>query len=158
MKPPAKNRWPLDTRLFAIALGLWACRLLIHAFLDAGELGLGDSLMLLAGLKLFGDAARFALLVEASIFFVLAWGILTEQRWAMLLALGVAADIVLSHLLFVAFNLNNPAKLSSVRTKAAEGPALVAVTLYLWIRSKALVFHWPSKSLAESGRAPEKNS
>lgn len=146
MESQAQNRWPLDTRLFAIALGLWACRLLIHAFLDPGELGLGDSLMLLAGLKLFGDAARFALLAEASIFFVLAWGILTQQRWAMLLALGVAADIVLSHLLFVTFNLNNPGKLASVRIKAKEGPVLVAITLYLWIRSKELVFHRPSNA------------
>jgi len=141
MEARAKNRWPIDTRLFAIGLGLWACRLLLRAFFDAGELGLGDSLMLLAGLKLFGDAARFALLVEASVFFVLAWGILIEQRWAMLLALGIAADIVLSHFLFVAFNLSNPARLSSVRAKAAEGPVLVAITLYLWIRSKDLVFH-----------------
>jgi hypothetical protein len=141
MEPP-RHRWPLDTRFFAIALAIWACYLLYRAIFSQGELALGDALMLFAGLKLYSDAARFALLAEASIFFAIALGIFSERRWAMLLALGLAADVVLSHLLFVAFNLHNPVKLTSVRAKAMQGPALVAIALYLWIRSKTLVFGW----------------
>lgn len=141
MQPP-HHRWPLDTRFFAIALAIWACYLLYRAIFNQGELALGDALMLFAGLKLYSDAARFALLAEASIFFSIALGIFAERRWAMLLALGLAADVVLSHLLFVIFNLSNPMKLSSVRARAMEGPALVAIALYLWIRSKSLVFDW----------------
>jgi hypothetical protein len=142
MEAQRPNRWPPDTRVFAFGLGAWACFLLYRAVFDESELGLGDALMLFGGLKLYGDAARFALTAEASIFLVIALGIFSERRWAMLLALGIAADIVLSHLLFVAFNLSNPVKLTSVRAKASEGPALVAIALYLWIRSKSLVFDW----------------
>jgi hypothetical protein len=114
--------------------------MLSRVIFDRGEIEISQALMLFAGLKLYSDAARIALMIEASIFLTIAVGIYMERRWALLLALGLFADIVLSHLLFVIFNLSNPARLSSVRAKATEGPAIVAAALYLWIRSKSLVF------------------
>jgi hypothetical protein len=69
-----------------------------------------------------------------------------QRRWALLMAFALMIDIVLNHLLFVIANLSTPAELTRVRTEAFEGPVLVALALYLWIRSKLLVFGWTGAS------------
>ena len=142
MSPSETKRWPLDTKLFAIGLAVWALHVLGRAFLDESQLTVGRALMLFNGLKLYADEARIALLAEAGIFSVVALGMYLQRRWALLMALALMADIVLNHLLFVITNLSTPHELAHVRTEAFEGPILVALTLYLWIRSKWLVFGW----------------
>ncbi len=142
MSPPATQRWPLDTKLFAIGLGAWALHVIERAFYEDSDLNVGRALMLFNGLKLYANEGRIALLIEAGIFFVVALGMYSQRRWALLMAFALMADIVLNHLLFVIANLSTPAELARVRTEAFEGPIVVALALYLWIRSKQLVFGW----------------
>jgi hypothetical protein len=142
MSLPETKRWPLDTKLFAIGLAAWAWHVLERAFREESQVTVGRALMLFNGLKLYADEARIALLIEAGIFFVVALGMYLQRRWALLMAFALMADIVLNHLLFVIANLSTPAELARVRTEAFEGPILVALALYLWIRSKRLVFGW----------------
>jgi hypothetical protein len=142
MSLPEMKRWPLDTKLFAIGLGAWALHVIGRAFFEDSALNVGRALMLFNGLKLYADEARIALLIEAGIFLVVALGMLLRRRWALLMAFALMADIVLNHLLFVIANLSTPAELARVRTEAFEGPIVVALALYLWIRSKQLVFGW----------------
>ncbi len=146
MSPSETKRWPFDTKLFAIGLAGWACHVLHRAFLDESQLTVGRALMLFNGLKLYADEARVALLAEAGIFLVVAMGMYLQRRWALLMAFALTADIVLNHLLFVITNLSTPAELARVRSEALEGPILVALALYLWIRSKWLVFGWNDAS------------
>jgi hypothetical protein len=146
MSPSPTQRWPLDTKLFAIGLAAWALHVVGRAYFEESQLTVGRALMLFNGLKLYADEARIALLVEAGIFFAVALGMYLQRRWALLMAFALMADVVLNHLLFVITNLSTPAELTRVRTEAFEGPVLVALALYLWIRSKRLVFGWNSAS------------
>jgi hypothetical protein len=144
-------RWPLDLRVFAIMAGLWAVCLVMRAFVHPGELDAVDPVQAVFGGILFdGDAARVVLIVEAGIFASIAIGVLAGQRWGLLLALCFMAQVVMSHLAFVIAYLPLRFAWITVRTTAMQGPMMVLITLYLWIRASDLIFDAP----ASSPRAP----
>src|SRR3981189_3702353 len=138
-------RWPLGLRVFAIMAGLWAVCLVMRAFVHPGELDLVDPVQAVFGGILFdGDAARVVLIVEAGIFASIAIGVLTEQRWGLLLALCFMAQVVMSHLAFVIAYLPIRSEWMTVRSTAMQGPMIVLITLYLWIRASDLIFDAPA--------------
>jgi hypothetical protein len=139
------RRWPFDIRVFAIMAGLWAVCLVMRAFVHPGELDVVDPVQAVFGGILFdGDAARVVLIVEAGIFASIAIGVFTEQRWGLLLALCFMAQVVMSHLAFVIANLPLRFAWMSVRATAMQGPMMVLITLYLWIRASDLIFDAPA--------------
>jgi hypothetical protein len=52
-------------------------------------------------------------------------------------------QVVMSHLAFVVAYLPFPSEWMHVRAVASEGPIVVLVTLYLWIRACDLIFDSP---------------
>jgi hypothetical protein len=146
-----QSRWPLDIRVFAIMALLWAVCLVMRAFVHPGEFDAVDPIQTVFGGILFdGDAARIVLIVEAGIFASIAIGVLTEQRWGLLLGLCFMAQVVMSHLAFVIAYLPIRSEWTTVREIAMQGPMMVLITLYLWIRASDLIFDAP----ASSARAP----
>jgi len=142
-----QSRWPLDIRVFALMAMLWAVCLVMRAFAHPGEFDVVDPVQAVFGGILFdGDAARIVLIVEAGIFASIAIGVLTEQRWGLLLALCFMAQVVMSHLAFVIAYLPLRFARPSVRETALQGPMMVLITLYLWIRASDLIFDAPSSS------------
>jgi hypothetical protein len=145
----SETKWPFDLRVFAILAGLWAIFLVIHAFLHlTNEVEIVDPLQtVFAGVRFEGDAARIVLIVEAGIFATIAIGILARRRWGLLLALCFMAQVVMSHLAFVIAYLPVRSEWINVRTTASQGPMMVLITLYLWIRATDLVFDAPALSV-----------
>jgi hypothetical protein len=141
------SRWPLDIRVFAIMALLWAVCLVMRAFAHPGEFDVVDPVQAVFGGILFdGDAARIVLIVEAGIFASIAIGVLTEQRWGLLLALCFMAQVVMSHLAFVIAYLPLRFASPTVLETAMQGPMMVLITLYLWIRASDLIPHSPAPS------------
>ena len=146
-QPPAM-RWPLDLRVFAIMAGLWAICLVMRAFVNLGDYEVFDPLQVVfGGVRFEGDAARIVLIVEAGIFASVAIGIFAEQRWGLLLALCFMAEVVMSHLAFVIAYLPIRSEWMTVRATAMQGPTIVLITLYLWIRASDLIFDAPPSSM-----------
>ena len=142
-----QTRWPLDIRVFAIMALAWAVCLVMRAFAHPGELDVVDPVQAVFGGILFdGDAARVVLIVEAGVFASFAIGVLTEQRWGLLLALCFMAQVVMSHLAFVIAYLPIRSEWTTVRGTAMQGPVMVLITLYLWIRASDLIFDAPALS------------
>lgn len=120
---------------------IWAVCLVMRAFVHLGEFDVVDPVQAVFGGVLFdGDAARIVLIVEAGIFASIAIGVLTEQRWGLLLALCFMAQVVISHLAFVIAYLPLRSAWITVRSTALQGPMMVLITLYLWIRASDLIF------------------
>ncbi len=125
--------------------GLWAICLVIRAFVHP----LVDSVVdptevVLGGVRFGDDPARIVMIVEAGIFAMIAIGVLAEQRWGLLLALCAMVEVVMSHLAFVIAYLPVRAEWMNVRATALEGPMMVMITLYLWIRASDLIFDAPA--------------
>src|SRR6266481_5198538 len=146
-QPPA-IRWPLDLRVFAIMAGIWAICLVMRAFVNLGVYEVFDPLQVVfGGVRFNGDAARIVLIVEAGIFASVAIGVFAEQRWGLLLALCFMAQVVMSHLAFVIAYLPIRSEWMTVRATAMQGPTIVLITLYLWIRASDLIFDAPASSM-----------
>ncbi len=140
--PPVK--WPFDLRVFAVMSALWAACLVISTFVHVGEMEVVDPVVtILAGVRFSGDDARLVLIVEAGIFAMIALGVFTYRRWGLLLALCYMVQVVMSHLAFVVAYLPIQSEWMHVRAVASEGPIVVLVTLYLWIRACDLIFDSP---------------
>jgi len=139
-------RWPFDLRVFAIMAGLWAICLVIRAFVHPLEYAVVDPIqVVLGGVRFDGDAAPHRadrrgpassrpLQSEFS----------RSKRWGLLLALCSMAEIVMSHLAFVIAYLPVRSEWMTVRATAMEGPMMVLITLYLWIRATDLIFDAPA--------------
>ena len=93
-----------------------------------------------AGVRFNGNDARLVLLVEAGIFAVIAVGVFFRRRWGLLLALCYMVEVVMSHLVFVIAYLPMRSEWENVRAVASQGPMMVLITLYLWIRACDLIF------------------
>jgi hypothetical protein len=133
--------WPIDLRIFATLAGVWAICLLISAYFHAGDESYGSPLQAIFAGTRFEDAqARVVLMVEAGIFGAISFGILARRRWGLLLALFFMCEVVLSHLTFVIAYMPIRSEWRSVKSVAMQGPTLVLITLYLWIRSTELIF------------------
>ena len=87
-----------------------------------------------------GYDARVVLIVQAGIFAAIAIGIFFHRRWGLLLALCYMVEVVMSHLAFVIAYLPMRSEWENVRAVASQGPMVVLITLYLWIRAYDLIF------------------
>jgi hypothetical protein len=142
------TQWPLDIRVFAIMAGVWAICLVMRAFVHLGDFDVFDPLQVVfGGVRFDGDAARVVMIVEAGIFASVAIGVFTEQRWGLLLALCFMAQVVMSHLAFVIAYLPIRSEWMTVRATAMQGPTIVLITLYLWIRASDLIFDAPASPM-----------
>ncbi len=137
--------WPFDLRVFAVIAGLWALCLVIMAFVHVGEIDVVDPIeTIFAGVRFNGDDARLVLIIEAGIFAMIALGVFTHRRWGLLLALCYMAQVVMSHLAFAIAYLPIQSEWMNVRAVASQGPMMVLITLYLWIRASDLIFDSPA--------------
>jgi len=133
--------WPFDLRVFAVIAGLWGLCLALSALVPAGDVSLVDPIeTIFAGIRFNGDDARVVLIVQAVIFMAMAIGVFLHRRWGLLLALCYMAEVVMSHLAFVIAYLPMRSEWQNVRAVASQGPMLVLITLYLWIRACDLIF------------------
>ena len=140
--------WPADLRVFGALSLLWALYL---AWLEV----LGDPFgsyftparAVIGGSVFYGSQAQFVLLTEAAIFWVMAVGMITGRRWSLLLSLFYMAGTVVSYLVFIIAYMDTRAEWTHVRLAVRVGPTLVLVTLYLWIRSRDLIFD-PARRLS----------
>ena len=138
-------KWPLDLRVFAVMSALWAACLAVSTFIHVGEMEVVDPVVtIFAGVRFSGDDARLVLIVEAGIFAMIALGVFTHRRWGLLLALCYMVQVVMSHLAFVIAYMQIPSEWMNVRAAASQGPMMVLITLYLWIRSCDLIFDLPT--------------
>jgi len=136
-----QSAWPFDLRVFAALAGLWALCLVMRAFVHLGDLDVVDPIeTIFAGMRFNGDDARVVLIVEAGIFGAMAIGVFARRRWGLLLALCYMVQVVMSHLAFVIAYLPIRSEWMSVRVVASQGPMMVLITLYLWIRACDLIF------------------
>src|SRR5277367_4741404 len=157
----ARSAWPFDLLVFGVLAGLWALCLATMAFVQVGEFEVIDPIKtIFAGVRFDGDDARLVLIVESGIFAMIALGVLTRRRWGLLLALCYMAQVVMSHLAFVIAYLPIQSEWIAVRAVASQGPMVVLITLYLWIRGYDLIFDSPpadtrpDKSMGVSNRVP----
>jgi hypothetical protein len=133
--------WPFDLRVFAVVAGLWGLCLALSALVSAANVDLVDPIeTIFAGIRFNGDDARVVLMVQAAIFAAIAVGVFLHRRWGLLLALCYMAEVVMSHLAFVIAYLPMRPEWENVRAVASQGPMLVLITLYLWIRAYELIF------------------
>ena len=138
---PPHAAWPFDLRVFAVIAGLWGLCLALSALVPAGDVNLVDPIeTIFAGIRFNGDDARVVLIVQAVIFMAMAVGVFFHRRWGLLLALCYMAEVVMSHLAFVIAYLPMRQEWENVRAVASQGPMMVLITLYLWIRACDLIF------------------
>ena len=138
---PAPFKWPIDLTVFAILAGMWALCLLVSASVHTGGAAFGDPIQeIFAGIRFEDNQARLVLIAEAGVYAAMAAGILARRNWGLMLALFYMAEVVLSHLAFVIAYLPVRSEWRTVHIVAMQGPTLVLITLYLWIRSNELIF------------------
>jgi hypothetical protein len=137
----ARIAWPFDLHVFAAMAGLWALCLALSAFVQIGDIDIIDPVeTIFAGVRFNGYDARLVLIVESGIFAMMAIGIFAHRRWGLLLALCYMVQVVMSHLAFVIAYLPIKPEWIAVRSVASQGPMMVLITLYLWIRAYDLIF------------------
>ena len=113
----------------------------VSAFVPIGDMDVVDPVeTIFAGVRFNGYDARLVLIVESGIFAMIAIGVFAHRRWGLLLALCMMAQVVMSHLAFVIAYLPMRSEWMTVRTVASQGPMMVLITLYLWIRACDLIF------------------
>jgi hypothetical protein len=134
-------KWPFDLRVFAVLAGVWAVCLSLSAFVPIGEMDVVDPVeTIFAGMRFNGYDARLVLIIESGIFMMIAIGVFAHRRWGLLLALCMMVQVVMSHLAFVIAYLPMRSEWMTVRAVASQGPMMVLITLYLWIRAYDLIF------------------
>lgn len=125
--------------------GLWALCLVLRALVHVSHFDVVDPVeTIFAGMRLDGDVARVVLIVEAGIFVAMAIGIFARCRWGLLLALCFMVQVVMSHLAFVIAYLPIRSEWRNVRQVASQGPMMVLIALYLWMRACDLIFDSPA--------------
>ena len=143
---PSQAVWPFDLRVFAVIAGLWSLCLATSALIPVpiADVELVDPIeTIFAGVRFAGYDARVVLIVQAGIFAAIAVGVLFHRRWGLLLALFYMVEVVMSHLAFVIAYLPIHSEWENVRAVASQGPMMVLITLYLWIRAYDLIFDSP---------------
>jgi hypothetical protein len=133
--------WPADLRVFGALSLVWALYLVWLALIgDPFGSYLAPARAVIGGSVFYGAQAQFVLLAEAAILWVMAVGMITGRRWSLLLSLFYMAETVVSYLVFIIAYMDTRAEWTHVRLAVRVGPTLVLVTLYLWIRSRDLIF------------------
>lgn len=134
------DRWPLDLRIFAGLCALWGISLIVRVFAQSGLGRLADPMQaVIFGYKFYGFQARLVLLLQSFVYASFGFGILGARRWGLVVGLLYMLQVVIGHLVFVLANLRVPGQEIHVKIAALEGPAMVLILLYLWIRSRDLL-------------------
>ena len=99
------------------------------------------------------------LYIESSIYAFIAAGMIGQRRWGLILAIVFLLQVIASHIAFALTFVSDPIQTMSVRAAAMQGPSIVMITLYLWIRANDLnLVRTPKFSRAispESSDVPE---
>jgi hypothetical protein len=142
MVPVKENHpWPVDLRVFGALALFWSMYLVWRAVIgDPFGSYIAPARALIGGNVFYGSQAQIVLLIEAGVFWVIAVGMMTGRRWSLLLSLFYMAETVVSYLIFIIAYMDTRAEWSHVQIAARQGPTLVLITLYLWIRSRDLIF------------------
>jgi len=135
------DKMPPDLTLFAALATAWAAMLFVRVTTPFGFEYFGDPMQaVLAGVTFRGAQARGVTIIHALVVATFAAGMLSHKRWGAILALLYLAEAILSHLVFIIMNLDVRSEATNVRMAAFEGPTLVLILLYLWIRSQDFLF------------------
>lgn len=139
-----KSKWPIDLRLCGYLSAVWAFYLALKIF-DADPMIEASEPIhaLVGGILFYGQQARVLMLVEAGIFWAIAMGLIRSRNWGLMLALIYGVEVVISHLVFVIAYRDVRPEWYHVHLAANEGPFVVLLTLYLWIRACDLIFVEP---------------
>jgi hypothetical protein len=139
--PERRAPFPIDLRIFGAICAVWATALVFRVITQTG-IGLpGDSFQtVLFGIKFYGLKARAAMLLQASIYAFIAAGIFQMRRWGLVIALIYLSEVVVAHLIFILSYAKVPGQEVHVKVAAIEGPLMVLILLYVWIRSRELIF------------------
>ncbi len=141
MSEPTHAPWPRDLKFFALFSAFWAAGLTARILMrEATMYPEGPLEAVIGGMKFYGPLARAITLVQASIFAGFAVGIATERKWGLVLALFYMLQVVMSHLIFMIAYMYDPTQGADVRISALGGAIAVLILLYLWIRSRELLF------------------
>ena len=141
MTTEANEAWPRDLRIYAAICVVWSALLVTRVFFQVGLGMAGDPMQaVLFGHKFYALQARLVLLMQAFIYAWFGFGIIGKKRWALVVAMLYMMQVVLGHLVFVIANLSVPGQEMHVKIAAFEGPVMVLILLYLWIRSSGLIF------------------
>ncbi|HUY37185.1 MAG TPA: hypothetical protein VMV13_00060 [Candidatus Binataceae bacterium] len=139
-----KSQWPIDLRVCGFLSACWAIYLVRNVFFADPMIEAAEPIhALVGGILFYGDQARIVMLIEAGIFWAIAVGLLLSRRWGLVLALIYMTEVVMSHLVFVVAYLDVRPEWYHVHLAANEGPFVVLLTLYLWIRACDLIFVRP---------------
>ena len=140
-------QWPIDLRVCGIFAALWAFYLARCALTGDPMIEAALPIHAIAGgLLFYGQEARVVMLAEAGFYWAIAVGLIAARRWGLVLALFYMVEVVMSHLVFIVAYLDNRAEWYHVHLAANEGPFVVLLTLYLWIRAYDLIFSPASHS------------
>ena len=137
-----KPRWHRDLLAFAALCTLWSALLIFRVvFRDPFSSPASPFQDVFLGVKFYGHAAHITMTIQAVVFAAFGIGILLHQRWGLILALLYFAEVVVSHMIFFATNYNVPSQAVHVEITGVEGPIVLVILLYLWIRSRPLLVH-----------------
>jgi hypothetical protein len=137
-----RPRWHCDLVVFAALCTLWSALLIFRVVIrDPFSSQASPFQDVFLGVKFYGHAAHITMTIQAAVFAAFGIGILLHQRWGLILGLFYFAEVVLSHIIFFVSNLNVPSQAVHVKITAVEGPIVLVILLYLWIRSRPLLVH-----------------
>ena len=142
MAASAKDlKWRRDLLIFGRLCTFWAAVLILRVLT-------GDPLKpptepfqdVFLGVKFFGPTAEMTMIAQAVIYAIFGIGILMRQRWALIVALLYFVQVVIGHVIFFVTNLHVPAQAVHVKITAIGAPFMFVLLLYLWLRSRPLLF------------------
>ncbi len=137
-----KPRWHRDLLVFAALCTLWSALLIFRVVIrDPFSSQASPFQDVFLGVKFYGHAAHITMTIQAAVFAAFGIGILLHQRWGLIVALFYFVEVVLSHIIFFVTNYNVPSQAVHVKITVVEGPIVLVILLYLWIRSRPLLVH-----------------
>ncbi len=135
-------RWHRDLLVFAALCTLWSALLIFRVVIrDPFSSQASPFQDVFLGVKFYGHAAHITMTIQAAVFAAFGIGILLHQRWGLIVALFYFVEVVLSHIIFFVTNYNVPSQAVHVKITVVEGPIVLVILLYLWIRSRPLLVH-----------------
>jgi hypothetical protein len=137
-----KARWHFDLLAFAALCTLWSALLILRVFTrDPFSSPASPFQDVFLGGKFYSRTAHITMTIQAIVFAAFGIGILLHQRWGLILALFYFAEVVISHVIFFATHLTVPSQAVHVKIRGIEGPIVLVILIYLWIRSRPLLAH-----------------
>ena len=135
-----KARWHFDLLAFAALCTLWSALLIFRVLIrDPFSSPASPFQDVFVGVKFYGRTAHITMTIQAIVFAAFGAGVLLHQRWGLILVLFYFAEVVISHIIFFATTYNVPSQAVHVKITGIEGPVVLVILLYLWIRSRPLL-------------------